>query len=128
MTQCLRHYRRSRRSQSEILPPHYVQSRGSLESGDVTLIVYRRELHRWRCSSGACLYVPALLFQLNKNGFVRLQRSRTAILELKMSVDRKIIAATHGRGAWQIEPTLWASKKVPDECRRFCSSHSIEAQ
>ena len=29
---------------------------------------------------------------------------RTAILELKMSGDRKIIAATHGRGAWQIEP------------------------
>jgi hypothetical protein len=29
---------------------------------------------------------------------------RTAILELKMSADRKIIAATHGRGAWAIDP------------------------
>ena len=29
---------------------------------------------------------------------------RTAILELKMSGDRKIIAATHGRGAWRIDP------------------------
>jgi len=29
---------------------------------------------------------------------------RTAVLELKMSVDRKILAATHGRGAWAIEP------------------------
>jgi ligand-binding sensor domain-containing protein len=29
---------------------------------------------------------------------------RTAILELKMSADRKVVAATHGRGAWQIDP------------------------
>jgi hypothetical protein len=29
---------------------------------------------------------------------------RTAVLELKISIDRKIIAATHGRGAWAIEP------------------------
>lgn len=29
---------------------------------------------------------------------------RTAVLELKMSADRKIVAATHGRGAWQINP------------------------
>jgi len=31
---------------------------------------------------------------------------RTAILELKMSDDRRIIAATHGRGAWVISPLV----------------------
>jgi len=29
---------------------------------------------------------------------------RTAVLDLKMSADRKILAATHGRGAWVIKP------------------------
>jgi photosystem II stability/assembly factor-like uncharacterized protein len=36
---------------------------------------------------------------------------RTAIVELKMSEDRRIIAATHGRGAWVIAPLSSAGSR-----------------